>query len=98
MYALNGAKTILRQIVNKISISLYWKLKKGLIIMKLEDAVSGRKVAYTPFKDCDIKLVEEGIITSKNDKYVFVRYGADVNSKSTSPEDIEYIVQVSMER
>lgn len=59
--------------------------------MKLEDVMIDRKVVYTPFKGCDPKLKEEGIITSKNDKFVFVRYGSDVNSKATDPEDLEYM-------
>lgn len=59
--------------------------------MKLKDAVEGRKVVYTPYGGCANYEKEEGVITSKNDKYVFVRYGNDVNSKATRPEDIEYI-------
>lgn len=51
----------------------------------------GRKVVYTPFIGCDPELREEGVITDYNDKFVFVRYGNDVNSKATSPEDIEYL-------
>jgi hypothetical protein len=59
--------------------------------VRLEDAEVDRKVVYTPFEGCDPKLKEEGIITSKNHVYVHVRYGSDVGSKSTRPEDIEYI-------
>ncbi len=32
--------------------------------------------------------VEAGVITSVNDHYVFVRYGAEWQSKATSPEDL----------
>ena len=48
----------------------------------------GRKVTYIPFKECDPKLHEYGVITSTNDKNVFVRYGNDINSKATRPEDL----------
>ena len=59
--------------------------------MKLEEAETGRAVIYTPYKDCPLDALEEGIITSKNDKYVFVRYGRNYHSKATRPEDLEYV-------
>lgn len=59
--------------------------------MKLSEAVEGRKVIYTPFPGCSFKLREEGVITSKNDLFVFVRYGKDQNSKATSPNDLKYL-------
>lgn len=61
--------------------------------MTLEEARSniGKKVIYTPFKDCSYKDKEEGIITSVNKVNVFVRYGSDVNSKATNPEDLSFI-------
>lgn len=31
---------------------------------------------------------EQGIITSVNDRYVFVRYGSDHHSKATAPEQL----------
>lgn len=47
----------------------------------------GRKVIYRrPY--CK---VEEGFITSMNDHYVFVRYGAGDTSAATDPEDIEFL-------
>lgn len=47
----------------------------------------GRKVVYRrPY--CK---VEEGFITSFNDKYVFVRYGMGSTSAATDPQDIEFI-------
>lgn len=58
--------------------------------MSIEEAIVGRKVIYTPFKGCRDNMRELGWITSKNDKYVFVRYGTDNFSKSTNPEDLEY--------
>jgi hypothetical protein len=59
--------------------------------MKIEDAVPDRKVVYTPFKNCDPRLLEDGVITSVNSRFVFVRYGSDTHAKSTDPKDIEYI-------
>lgn len=61
--------------------------------MKLEEAKNGvgRKVVYTPFEGCDPSLLEEGVITSVNDRYVFVRYGSDKNSKPTSPYDLKFL-------
>lgn len=55
--------------------------------MKLSEAEVGRKVVYTPRHGAK----EDGVITSKNDRFVSVRYGNDVHSKATNPEDIEYI-------
>jgi len=49
--------------------------------MITENIETGRKVVYTPFIGCDPELREEGVITSYNDKFIFVRYGNDVNSK-----------------
>lgn len=34
--------------------------------------------------------LEHGVITSYNDLFVFVRYGADMNSKATNREDLTY--------
>lgn len=48
----------------------------------------GRNVTYIPFEGCDSKLHEYGVITSVNDRYAFVRYGSDVNSKATDPSDL----------
>lgn len=35
-------------------------------------------------------LLEDGVITSVNHKNVFVRYGSDIGSKATSPEDLKF--------
>jgi hypothetical protein len=40
---------------------------------------------------CNENLKEKGIITSKNTRTVFVRYGRDINSKGTYPRDLEPI-------
>ncbi len=60
-------------------------------MLKLTDVEVGRKVIYTPFEGCSNKLKEEGVITSFNHYYIFVRYSNDVNSKATLPDDLEYI-------
>jgi hypothetical protein len=59
--------------------------------LRLDQVEIGRKVVYTPYKDCPVHLKEEGVITGSNDRFVFVRYGSDVNSKATDIGDIEYI-------
>lgn len=59
--------------------------------MVLQEVEVGRKVIYTPFIDCSDQLKEEGVVTSKNSRFVFVRYGKGVNSIATDPEDIEYL-------
>lgn len=56
--------------------------------MKMEDIEIGRKVVYRAYRPCD---VEEGVVTSVNDRHVFARYGNDVNSKATNPKQLEYI-------
>ena len=45
----------------------------------------GRTVIYRPWD-----RPEEGVITSFNDHYIFVRYGADKNSKATRREDLKW--------
>jgi hypothetical protein len=58
--------------------------------MELSEAIVDRRVVYTPFKGCPLSMKESGVITSVNSKFIFVRYGNDVNSKATDPEDLEY--------
>jgi hypothetical protein len=52
--------------------------------MTLEEAREhvGRGVVYRPFADV---IPEQGVITSVNDHWVFVRYGSDGGSKATEP-------------
>lgn len=59
--------------------------------MTLEEAKNniGRWVVYTPFKGCPDNQKEVGVITSVNDTYVFVRYGNELHSKATRPEDLK---------
>ena len=58
--------------------------------MTLEEARAriGEPVAYRPRVGAK---PEFGTITSVNDAFVFVRYGADVGSKATRPEDLRCI-------
>lgn len=48
----------------------------------------GRKVIY---RDRSGFKVEEGVIMSMNDKYVFVRYGSETTSKATRQMDLEWV-------
>jgi hypothetical protein len=53
----------------------------------------GRKVIYRSALSPDYLPArpEEGVITSFNDKYVFVRYGASLTSQATDPRDLTWI-------
>jgi hypothetical protein len=44
----------------------------------------GRLVIYKP-------TGEQGVITSANDLYVFVRYGSNIHSQATRPEDLRLV-------
>lgn len=62
------------------------------MILKEEDL--GRKVLYIPHHahgDASHKDCEEGVLTSFNDSYAFVRYGSDVNSKPTDFDNLKLI-------
>ena len=48
----------------------------------------GRKVVYRTAPNYD---ADEGVITSFGRTIVFVRYGADVNSKATSRHDLDWL-------
>lgn len=49
----------------------------------------GRKVVYRA-RHPNAEL-HEGVITSFNETCVFVRYGADVHSKGTKRDDLEWV-------
>lgn len=57
--------------------------------LKKEDVE--RKVIYEPDGNQSFGRIEEGAITSWNDTFVFVRYGADTISKATRPEDLDFV-------
>jgi len=46
----------------------------------------GRKVVYR-----NNNSIEEGVITSFNSSFVFVRYGSNTQSQATSKQDLEFI-------
>jgi hypothetical protein len=48
----------------------------------------GRSVVYTAYEGAK---AEDGVITSMNDKYVFVRYKGDNGSKATNPKDLRWL-------
>ena len=50
----------------------------------------GNKVLYYVRGNRDL-IPEEGVITSANDMFIFVRYGSDTHSKATNPEDLFFI-------
>jgi hypothetical protein len=60
--------------------------------MTLQEAKNniGKWVVYTPFDGCSKDQKEIGIITSVNESYVFVRYGNELHSKATLPEDLKF--------
>jgi hypothetical protein len=47
----------------------------------------GRLVAYTPYQG----VRELGVITAVRGAHVFVRYGTDLGSKATYPENLEVL-------
>lgn len=53
--------------------------------MKTTDFKVGEKVIYRPYPKAN---AEEGIVTSINKQYVFVRYRGDFTSKATNPKDL----------
>ena len=62
-------------------------------ISDLTEADKGRQVVYHGNYGGPLEF---GIITSWNDKYIFVRYGVGATSAATSPEDLTWAWQVMM--
>jgi hypothetical protein len=58
--------------------------------MEINEAVIGKVVIYTPYTNCSPDLKERGVITNVTEKYVFVRYGNELQSKATNVSDLEY--------
>lgn len=52
----------------------------------------GRRVIYRDWCGGNLRgaKIEEGVITSFNDSYVFVRYGTGCTSAATSRDDLEW--------
>jgi Fe2+ or Zn2+ uptake regulation protein len=57
--------------------------------IKVTKADIGRKVVYRPLHG----VQEEGVITSFNGRFVFVRYGNEHTPKATSPDHLSYIAE-----
>lgn len=57
-------------------------------MIKPQPGDEGRRVIYAR-KDPH-RTTERGIISSWNDKYIFVRYSAGSTAAATSPEDLEW--------
>lgn len=56
----------------------------------------GDGVVYDPYAP-ELDEPEEGVITSVNDHYVFVRYGADKGSKATAADRLTLLAEESCE-
>lgn len=59
-------------------------------ITKLTDKDVGRSVIYTP----GYGPLQDGVITSFNEKFVFVRYRATGGGQATNPKDLEFLTDV----
>ena len=57
-------------------------------IEDLKEEDTGRAVTWQERKG--IERREFGVITSWNERFVFVRYGSDLHSKATNPEELEF--------
>jgi hypothetical protein len=56
--------------------------------IKVTVADIGRAVVYRTAPNYE---PEQGIITSFNDKYVFVRYGSSIRGVATDPDDLDWV-------
>jgi hypothetical protein len=56
-------------------------------LKSLTDSDRGRAVVFTP----RVGPHEDGVITSWNDKYIFVRYDGDKTSKATNPSNLDFL-------
>lgn len=52
-------------------------------------SIIGRRVVYRPKIPCSIS--EEGIVTSANHRFVFVRFNGGATSIACNPEDLTFI-------
>lgn len=57
-------------------------------IEELTDDDKGRAVIWKERKG--IELTDRGVITSWNDRFIFVRYGSDLHSKATNPSELQF--------
>lgn len=59
-------------------------------MIDIETVEIGQIVVYTPSYLTPGDNPEFGIVTSKNDTYIFVKYGRDFQSKATRPRDLTH--------
>jgi len=59
--------------------------------METEGFDAGDRVMYIPQHASSFKDVEHGVVTSKNDWYVFVNFGNGDTSAACRPEDLEIL-------
>lgn len=59
-----------------------------ICINELTQEDIGKKVVYQSYEGA---ALEEGIVTSFNDTYIFVRYSTCSNGQATSPKDLTFI-------
>jgi hypothetical protein len=59
----------------------------GMTLLEARQNI-GRLVIYRPMRRKTKERGDEGVITSVNDTYVFVRYGTQQTSEATRPEDL----------
>lgn len=52
----------------------------------------GRKVIYTPSGDYPDKVIEEGVLSSFNDHYIFVRFGHSPIGVPVSRDNLDWLV------
>lgn len=59
--------------------------------MKLTDAVIGLRVIYTPYGYYENKKLEYGVISSYNNRYIFVKFRENAtNGTACDPMDLDY--------
>jgi hypothetical protein len=51
----------------------------------------GAGVVYRPLPNAPWSPTEDGTITSVNERWVFVRYAGDTNSKATDPAHLTFL-------
>lgn len=68
---------------------VYLRKEPGSVAVTFENANTGSLVTGRIPGTRTVR--EDGVITSANDAYVFVRYAGDRGSKATRPEDLEWL-------
>jgi len=60
-----------------------------IAIASLSESDKGRSVVYTP----RVGPREDGVITSWNDRFVFVHYRSGDTAKATDPRDLDFLLE-----